>query len=191
MHFRYAVATAGLAGTLAISACGSSSKSSSTSQAPSPVAGHTTTSIPAPAASTALEAGLIARANAVCERAKRRVDAAHSQFPYTNFDPVHPDVKLLPKVGAFFARVRAITDRVPGELAQLGTPSRAQATWGEMVALAKRDRVIADRQIAAARASDVPGFIASVHAIEQTDMQLGRLAITAGFAESSPCTKIL
>lgn len=190
MDFRYAVATAGLVGMLAIAACGSSSKSSSTALAPSPLAGKTTASIPAPTAATALEAGFVARANAVCERAKKRVDTAHGQFPYANFDPVHPDVKLLPKVGAFFSQVRAISDRVPSELEQLGTPRTAQATWSQMLALAKQDRVIADRQIAAAQASDAPAFIASVHAIEKTAMQLGRLAITAGFDESSPCTKI-
>src|SRR5438045_8712785 len=87
---------------LVISGCGGSKTSSSTATAASQPATHPVTSIPSPTPATALDVGFIARANAVCARAKRALDAK-GQFPYHSFDPLHPDVKLLPKVGAVLA----------------------------------------------------------------------------------------
>ena len=59
-----------------------------------------------------------------------------------------------------------------------------------MLALTRQSRAIAHRQVAAAQASDVAAFVATVHEIESVDMNLGRLAITAGFAERSPCSQV-
>jgi hypothetical protein len=183
-------AIAGTVLVLLLSGCGGSKKTSSTATTASQTATHPVTSIPAPTPATALEPGFIARANAVCARAKRALDAK-GQFPYHSFDPLHPDVKLLPKVGAFFAARRAIGDRVPEELGALGTPKKAAGQWAQMVALSKQDRAIADRQIKAAEASDAPAFVATVNAIAATDERLGKLALSGGFSQSSPCTAIL
>jgi hypothetical protein len=152
---------------------------------------RSTTSIPSPSPATTLEPAFIARADAVCVRAKNRVDAAHGQFPYHNFDPLHPDVKLLPKVGAFFAQVRSTSDRVPVELRALGSPRKAQTLWNEMLTLAKQSRAIADQQIKTAEKSDAPGFIATVNEIQRTDKQLQKLALEGGFSNASPCNAIL
>ena len=162
--------------------CGSSSNSTATS--------HTTASIPEPSASSRLDAAFIGRANAVCARANAATEKAHGKFPYSNFDPLHPDPGLLPKVGAFFASSQAIADRVPGELQALGDPRQNAALWHQMLSLSRQSRVIAHRQVAAAQASNVPAFVATVHAIESESMNLGRLAITAGFAERSPCGQV-
>jgi hypothetical protein len=172
---------------LAISGCGSSKKSASTA---SQTGARPVTSIPSPTPATALDAAFIAKANAICVRAKRALDAK-GQFPYHSFDPLHPDVKLLPKVGAFFAARRAIGDRVPAELRALGTPKKAAGQWSQIVALSKQDRAIADRQIKAAEASDAPAFVATVNAIAATDQRLGKLALGSGFGQSSPCNAIL
>jgi hypothetical protein len=59
-----------------------------------------------------------------------------------------------------------------------------------MLTLATRDRAIADRQIKAAKASDVPGFVATFNALEQISNQLGRLANEAGFSATTPCRMI-
>jgi hypothetical protein len=165
-----------------IAGCGGSSSSTATSR--------TTASIPEPSASSRLDAAFIARANAVCARANIAVEKAHGRFPYLNFDPLHPDPKLLPKVGAFFASSQAIADRVEVELQALGDPQRNTAAWHQMLALAGKARAIAHRQVAAAQASNAPAFVATVREIESVDMTLGRLAITAGFAERSPCSEV-
>jgi hypothetical protein len=165
-------------------------KGTGTSTAASQTASGPATSIPSPTAATALDALFIARANAVCARAKRALDAK-GQFPYQSFDPLHPQVTLLPKVGAFFAARRAIGDRVPAELQALGTPHNAASQWDQIVALSKQDRAIADRQIKAAEASDAPAFVATVNTIAATDKRLGQVALSSGFTRSSPCTAIL
>jgi len=169
----FAAATAG---------CGGSSNSTATSR--------TTASIPERPASSSLDAAFIARANAVCTRANVATEKAHGKFPYATFDPLHPDPKLLPKVGAFFASSQAIADRVPGELQALGDPQRNAATWHQTLVLARKSRAIADRQVAAAQASNAPAFAATVREIESVDMKLGRLTIAAGFAERSPCSQV-
>jgi hypothetical protein len=79
---------------------------------------------------------------------------------------------------------------VPGELQALGDPQQNAALWHQMLALSRQSRVIAHRQVAAAQASNAPAFVATVHAIESESMNLGRLAITAGFAERSPCGQV-
>jgi hypothetical protein len=173
---------------LAISGCGSSKKSASTQT--TGTATHPVASSPSPAPASALDADFIAKANAVCARAKQALDA-RGQFPYRSFDPLHPDVKLLPKVGAFFAARRSIGDRVPGELQALGAPRKAASQWEQIVALSRQDRAIADRQIKAAEASDASAFVATVNAVAATDNRLGQIATSSGFSRSSPCGAIL
>jgi hypothetical protein len=185
MQIRSVLVTAVLV--LGMSACGSS-KGSSNASTSAPQAGHPTTSFPSPTPASTLEPAFIARVNAVCTQAKSNSEA-NGPFPYQNFDPLHPDVKLLPKVGAFFAAVQSSGDQVPAELRALGTPRRAQSLWAKMLVLAQENSAIADRQIKAAEASDSPAFIATVDAVERVDTQLQKLGHQTGFADSSPCNK--
>jgi hypothetical protein len=189
MHIRFVFALVTVLAAIAMSACGSSSKTTSTATQPAPPGARPTTSIASPSPATALDPAFVARASAVCARAKTRIDT-HGPFPYQTFDALHPDVRLLPKIGAFFAQSQATADRVPVELRQLGSPHNAQTLWSEMLVLAKQDRVIGDRQTTAAKASDVTAFVATVNAIHATDMQLQKLALEGGFPPSSPCTAI-
>ena len=94
-------------------------------------------------------------------------------------------------IGAFFAATQPIGDRVPRELRDLGSPRRGQGQWTQLLAFAKQGRAIADRQIAAAKASNVPAFVATVKAVHANYTQLGRLGLMNGFAASSPCSAIL
>jgi hypothetical protein len=165
-----------------IAGCGGSSNSTATSR--------TTASIPEPSGSSRLDAAFVARANAVCVRANVATEKAHGKFPYSSFDPLHPDAKLLPRVGAFFASSQAIADRVPAELQALGDPQRNAALWHQMLVLSRQSRGIAHRQVAAAQTSNALAFVTTVRAIESVDMNLGRMAITAGFAERSPCAHV-
>jgi hypothetical protein len=173
---------------LGVTACGSSNKSGSAATAASSTA-PPAVSTPATAANK-LEASFVARVNAVCARAKAAI-GAHGKFPYPTFDPLHPDVTLLPKVGAFFAATQATGDRVPRELRNLGNPRTGQGEWTQLVALATQSRLIADRQIAAAKASDVPAFVATVHAVQANETSLGQVGSVSGFNSASPCNAVL
>jgi hypothetical protein len=174
MQTRHALAITGIIAALSISACGSSGNSGS---AGGP--GQSSTS-------TALDNAFIARADAVCARAKSRTDA-YGEFPYQNFDPIHPDAKLLPKVGAFFAQQQSVRDRVPGELRQLGVPHQGAALWSRLDALVAQNRVINDRQTAAANAADASAFVKTVNEAQQSHEQIQQLGKRAGFSDSSPC----
>src|SRR5947209_3755319 len=88
------------------------------------------------------------------------------------------------------AKQRAVADAVPKQFRTLGNPARGQALWAQILTLATRDRAIADRQIAAAKASDVHTFVATVHEISQVSTELGQLAAKAGFIGPSPCRMI-
>src|SRR5436305_11271733 len=147
---------AALLAAIAIAGCGSSKKSSSAATA------SNTTATSASSASSKLPASFIARVNAICAKATKNAP----KFQYPNFDPTRPDVKLLPKIGAFFQKRQAVADHVPVELRDLGTPSSAQATWGRIVALAAQNRAIADQQIKAALASDSKAFVATLGPIQ-------------------------
>jgi hypothetical protein len=168
MQTRCALAVTGIVAALGISACGSSSSSSGTSSN-----------------NTSIDAAFIARADRVCARAKSK--DAYGQFPYQNFDPIHPDVKLLPKVGAFFVKSQPTRDRLPGELRRLGTPQQGATLWTELVAAVTQNRVINDRQIAAANAGDASAFVPTVNEAQRSHEQIQRLGKRAGFSESSPC----
>jgi len=113
------------------------------------------------------------------------------QIPVSELRSSPPQPQLLPTIGAFFAANQPITERTLGELRGLGSPRRAQSQWTQLLALAKQDRVIADRQIVAAKAANVPAFVATVNAAHTSGPQLGKLGLTIGFTASSPCGAIL
>jgi hypothetical protein len=175
MHLCNVLVIAPIPAVVGIAACDSSNKTGSAASAPAQTVTYPATSIASPSTATALKPAFVARANAVCVRAKTRIDA-HCQFPYQNFDALNPDVKLLPKIGTFFAQSQSVSDRVPTELRQLGTPRQAQTQWSEMLTLTREDRAIADRQITAAKASNAAGFVATVNAIHATDTKSGARA---------------
>jgi hypothetical protein len=197
VQLRNVAVIASVLAAVGISACGSSGKSSSvasappqTTTAPPQTTTHPLASTPSPSPTTVFEASFIARANAVCERAKSII-AAHGQFPYPNFDPLHPELKLLQKLGAFLAATQPVGDRVPIELHDLGTPRESPTLWTGIVNLAKRYRTIADRQIKAAEASNVSAFVATVNEAFATDKQLTQLTSVGGLPPSSPCNQVL
>ena len=140
--------------------------------------------------SATLEPAFVARVNHLCTQTGMAVQRVHGNFSHPGFDPLHPDPKVLPQVGAFFAASRSINDRLPDEFAALGEPRQAAAKWRAIVALARQDRGVADRQIAAAEASDVPAFVATVREVQRLSARISSLALGAGFARHSPCSEI-
>jgi hypothetical protein len=108
----------------------------------------------------------IAHANRICEQAAGRL-AALPPFPFHDFDPVHPDPSLLPRVGAFFTGPgdpRAILRALTEGLQALGQPSADHETWTAALAARGAQLSVIDRQDRFALAGDVPGFVRSVHA---------------------------
>jgi hypothetical protein len=189
MRIRHAGSTVAVAVAVAvgIAACGSSSKtSSSTATAPG---GHPTASIATPTPATAPKPTFVAQVNSICARAVPRLNAK-GKFPYPNFDPLHPNVKLLPKVGAFIASVQALDARVPEQLARLGNPGNRQAEWQQILVLANSLRTGAGRQIRAARASNARTFVAATREVESIEMRLQKLALEVGLKSSSPCMRL-
>ena len=74
--------------------------------------------------------------------------------------------------GGFVPRpIRPVTERRPG------------ACLGKHPASTQRVHLKWDR-------AGLEAFVATVREIESLDMKLGRLAITAGFAERSPCSQV-
>jgi hypothetical protein len=170
-----------------LSACGSSSKSTSTATTQSVPA--QVTSVASASAGSSIEPAFIARVNALCTKADAEI-APKGKFPYANFNPTSPNVSLLPKVAAYFESLRPVLDRVPAALQTLGTPKQGSAPWAEIVALVPRYRVIADRQITAAKASDARAFANTVSEISTVQEKITRVALDAGFSATSPCTEL-
>jgi hypothetical protein len=152
-------------------------------------AGHPTASITTPSPATAPKPTFVAQVNSIGARAVPRLNA-QGKVPFPNFDPLHPDVKLLPKVGAFVASVQAPDARVPEQLARLGNPGKGQAEWQQILALANGLRTLVGRQIKAARASNPPAFVAATRELESIEMRLQKLALEVGLKNSSPCMRL-
>ena len=83
--------------------------------------------VPRPAANT----GFIRRADAAC-RATAAKGAALPGFPFSNFDPFHPDRKLLPKVGRYFNQParRGLPRALPAKAPEIGSAAGKRRTRG-------------------------------------------------------------
>ena len=116
--------------------------------------------VPRPAAN----AGFIERANAACSATEAKAQKL-PQFPFSNFDPFHPDKKLLPQIGQFFdQRSRKVLPRaLLQELQNLGQPPQSALAWNNL--LIARKALIANeaKQTTAALANDASGFVRSLY----------------------------
>jgi len=141
-----------------------------------------------PRASVTLRTGVLMRAitnrsfidaaNARCTAAGRRLGAL-PRFPFSNFDPLRPDPKLLPNVGRFFTGPgdpRPILRALTTSLRALGQPPADRTRWVRVLAARVAALNINGEQDKAALAADVPGFVKSVHDVDST---LRQVAITA------------
>jgi hypothetical protein len=149
----------------------------------------TTASTTSAAAQGKIDSAFIARVEAICRRANRRF-AANGKFPFATFDPLHPDPKLLPKVGAYFRPNTRVEAMIEAKLRALGEPKRGAAKWDQL-----RDLVIANeqnamRQARLAQASDAQGFVRTVRNAERLNTGIRAAGPAAGFSASSPCSMI-
>jgi allene oxide cyclase-like protein len=141
-----------------------------------------------PRTGVTLHTGVLARAisnrrfidsaNALCTTAATRLNAL-PPFPFSNFDPLHPDPRLLPKVGRFFTGQgdpRPILRALNSGLRALGQPPASAASWTHVLGARAAALKVNSEQDSAAVTANVAGFIKSVHAVDNTSRQV---AITA------------
>lgn len=119
-----------------------------------------TGAIPDPAANR----GFRARASARCRDAAKTLSAL-PPFPFTDFDPLHPDPAVLPDVGRFFTGPhdpRPTYEQLKEELVAMGRPPAQRSAWGDLVVAQANSLQNIQRQDDAALAADVPAFVQTV-----------------------------
>jgi hypothetical protein len=138
----------------------------------------------------AISPEFIAKVNAYCSAEESRFNRVLGQFPFSNFDPFHPDVKTLRLVGNHFEKALSLRRAVPNELKALGKPQTGKTQWAELETLATQSDNIAIGQIRVALAGDVKGFVTTVNQTQSVHNKLVKTAEKDGFAKSSPCGEL-
>jgi hypothetical protein len=142
----------------ALTACGSSSDSST--QATSASSGSV--------AQTAYGKQLAS----FCSQAKKEL-SSNPPFPYPTFNPFHPDASKLPAIGRFFEKNSLPAfEKIAADVKKV-KPTAAEKQHFEAF-VRQLDLQVPDlkRQVAAAKSSDVSGFIATVKQLGASVSQL-------------------
>jgi hypothetical protein len=138
----------------------------------------------------AITPGFIAKVNAYCSAEESRFNKVLGQFPFSNFDPYHPDVKTLRLVGRHFEEALPLRKAIPNELKALGMPQAGKSQWGELESLAVQSDTIAISQIRVALAGNAKSFVDTVNQTTSVHNKLVSSAEKDGFAKSSPCGQV-
>jgi hypothetical protein len=123
----------------------------------------------------------------VCARAVA-VHTGHP-FPLLDFNPERPDPNQLPQVASYFARYGGLP-QLTAALHRLTPPTSDAAAWRNLLTIADNMTVNAQRQIVAARARDVAGFVNAVHKSDQLIPRLNAAGKRFGFTEQSACSEV-
>jgi hypothetical protein len=128
----------------------------------------------------------IHRANAAC-RATEAGAARLGGFPFSNFDPFHPDKTLLPKVGRFFDQParRRLPRALLRELEKLGRPPADKGAWRNVLKARRATLANESRQIKAALADNAPAFVRTVY---QSARDFNGLVFTSAVFGVQSCT---
>jgi hypothetical protein len=137
--------------------------------------------------SNGAHAGFIARVDKVCARAVA-AHAGHS-FPVADFDPEHPDPAQPPTVGNYFAEYGGLP-KTDTALHALVPPASDADAWQTLLDLADQMTANAQRQIAAARARDVPGFVHTVTITNELAAKLNAAGTRFAFKQESACGQV-
>jgi hypothetical protein len=137
-----------------------------------------------------LDPAFAKRIDAVCTRQLAQLNA-HGAFPYPQFKSLHPDPKLLPRVGVFLERLQPPAQAVPGQLRALGEPTSARAAWDHVRSQIAFGKAITTRQIASAKASDAAGFAAESKTANSLHDQIIAELQGLGLAKSSACSQVV
>ena len=117
--------------------------------------------------------------------------AVLGQFPFSNFDPLHPEVKTLRLVGKHFEEAMPLRKAIPNELKALGEPQvgkrSIEVNWSHSPCSPTTS--LSD-QIHVALAGDAKGFVDTVNQTTSVHNKLVKSAEKDGFAKSSPCGQV-
>ena len=138
--------------------------------------------VPRPAAN----APFTAHANAACRATEAKAKRLPG-FPFSNFDPFHPDKTLLPKVGRFFDQParRRLPRALLAQLQKLGQPPANRRAWDDVLAARRAALANETRQINAALADNAPTF---VHTVYQSARDANQLVFTSAVFGVQSCT---
>ena len=138
--------------------------------------------VPRPAAN----ARFISHANSLCE-ATQTTENKLPPFPFSTFDPLHPDPTLLPQVGQFFDQPerRQLFPDLLSRLVALGAPPAQPAEWARV--LRARRGMIKDEttQVRAALADNAAAF---VHTVNQASPNFNKLVLASAVFGVQACT---
>ncbi len=138
--------------------------------------------VPRPAAN----APFIRTADAACHATEAKAFRLPG-FPFSSFDPYHPDKKLLPKVGRFFNQParRGLPRALLQELEKLGRPPTSSRAWRKV--LAARRALLANEtsQTNAALGDDPAAFVRTVY---QQSRDYNQLVFTSAVFGVEACT---
>jgi hypothetical protein len=128
----------------------------------------------------------VVHADQLCRRAAHRL-AALPPFPFSDFDPLHPNPSVLPRVGAFFTGPgdpRPIFRTLDADLRALGRPPANPEGWAATLRARDAQLTLIDRQDQAALAGNVAGFVRTVRASAENFRDV---AITASAFGATRC----
>jgi hypothetical protein len=127
-------------------------------------------------------AKFIRSADGICRTTTQALDAL-PPFPFTDFDPLHPDPAVLPQVGNFFTGPgdpRPAQNAEVDSLTALGTPPSQGSQWARVIADMKAVVAGETAQDNAALASDVAGFVSTVNSAGPLNRRQGIDALSFG-----------
>jgi hypothetical protein len=142
---------------------------------------------PAGATTTKVSPAFIAKVNAYCSAQEARFNKTLGKFPFDNFDPTHPDLSTMRKVGAHFAESLPIRRGIPASLMKLGEPEVGKAQWDALRTLAIQSDRLGISQVHIALTGTTEEFVANVNQTTAIQNKLESTAVKDGFSKKTPC----
>lgn len=138
--------------------------------------------VPRPAAN----ARFIQRVDAACRATEAKASRLPG-FPFSDFDPFHPDTQLLPQVGRFFDQParRRLPRALLRELQKLGHPAASGGAWHNVLKARRTVLMNEAKQIKAALAGNAPAFVRTVY---QQSRDYNQLVFTSAVFGVQACT---
>ena len=144
----------------------------------------------ASASTTKLPSEFITKVNAYCSAEEARFNQTLGKFPFNNFNPNHPDLSTMRKVGAHFAKALPIRRAIPTSLMNLGEPEVGKAQWDELRTLALQSDRLAISQVHIALTGTTKAFVANINQTTPLQNKLESIAVRDGCSKSTPCSNV-
>jgi hypothetical protein len=143
-----------------LAACGSSSSSSTTSTSASS------------GSNSVAQTPYGKQLASFCSQAKKEL-SGNPPFPYPTFNPFHPDASKLPAIGRFFEKNSLPAfEKIDADVKKLKPTAAEKEHFEAFVRQLDSQVATLKRQIAAAKSSDVSGFVVTVKQVGASVSQL-------------------